>query len=65
MGQKREETIELQGPEDPTLTPPPQRQTGILLILGFALMILVGVLGLMLVQPELFVGVVQAFVGGF
>lgn len=64
MGRKHDEAIELQGPEDPTLTPPPERQTGILLALGVAIVFLVGVLGVLLVQPALFVGAVQAFVGG-
>lgn len=64
MGRKHDEAVELQGPDDPTLTPPPERQTGILLVLGVAIMCLVGVLGVLLVQPALFVNAVQAFVGG-
>lgn len=65
--QKRHEeiTLELQGPEDPTLTPPPQRQLGLLLGAGALVLVFVGVLSLVALQPGLFVTAVQAFVGGF
>ncbi len=66
MRKKHEEiVIELQGPEDPTLTPPPQRRIGLLLGVGFLTFVFVGVFGLIALQPELFVTAVQAFVGGF
>lgn len=65
--QKRHEeiTLELQGPEDPTLTPPPQRRVGLLLAFGFLAFAFASVFGLVILQPELFVTAVQAFVGGF
>lgn len=60
-----EAVFELQGPIDPTLTPPPSRRTGVVVVssvFGLAVAVLAAVA---VAKPELFVTAVQAFVGGF
>lgn len=59
------EHIELQGPDNPTITRPPERRVGVMVVGSIVGVALVGLLGLTVAKPELFVNVVQAFVGNF
>ncbi len=57
------DTIQLEGPSDPTLTPPPQRRTGAIVAVGIFAIAIIGVAGVLVTRPEL-VNVVRAFAGG-
>jgi len=57
-------TIELEGPSSTTLTPPPARNTGMVVAFGLLMVAIVGVVGVFVARPELG-HVVQAFVGDF
>lgn len=56
--------VELEGPQNSTLTPPPTRQVGVLIASFLMILVLLGVVGLAIALPEFFVTAVQAFVGG-
>lgn len=57
------DTIQLEGPGNPTLTPPPQRRTGAMVAVGIFAVALLGAAGVIVTRPE-FVSVVRAFAGG-
>jgi hypothetical protein len=56
--------VELEGPSDSILTPPPKRRTGVLVAATLAVVALAGIVSLAIVKPDLFVTAVEAFVGG-
>ncbi len=55
---------DLEGPKESTLTPPPRRRLGLVIALSLVALGGLGLLGVVLAQPEFFVTAVQAFVGG-
>ena len=56
--------IDLEGPSEATLTPPPQRRTGLIVALTLGALTGGTMISLARVYPEFFVTAVQAFVGG-
>lgn len=55
------EQVDLEGPTESTLTPPPQRRLGLAIALILVTLAGLGALGLAIAQPEFFVTAVQAF----
>lgn len=55
------EQVDLEGPTEFTLTPPPQRRLGLAITLILVTLVGLGALGLALAQPAFFVTAVQAF----
>lgn len=59
-----EPDVELEGPTEFTLTPPPRRRVSVIVVSLFSLLVILSLAGLAFANPGLFVSAVQAFVGG-
>lgn len=59
-----EPDVELEGPTEFTLTPPPTRRVSVMIVSLLTVLVLLSLAGLVFANPEFFVTAVQAFVGG-
>lgn len=57
------DALHLDGPSDPTLTPPPRRRTRLIIVSSLIGLLVIGLVGLAAIQADLFANAVQAFVG--